>query len=145
MKIKLPSFAGIKRWWRPYHWWEGLLQFCRQNWKLLVAWGGIVVFIVAGHFLHLKDAVIVVVVFIFGLLSQAFSGLVALIALVPIVGPLIAKVLMLPIFWLLNALGYIVSVVAIKKGYKRDVINYRLLTIAFLIGFGLGFIIAQFF
>lgn len=135
----------MKQWWSPHHWWEGMLQFCRQNWKLLAAWLGIALFIVVGHFLHLKEAVIVVVVFVFGLLSQAFAGLVALIALVPIVGPLIAKVLMLPVFWILNALGYFVSVAAIKRGYKRDVINYRLLTIAFLVGFAVGFVIAQFF
>lgn len=145
MRFNLPNFSKIKHKWHPRHWWDNLLQFCRQNWRLLVTWLVIIVFIILGYILHIKKTIIVVVVFIFGLMSQAFSGLIALIALVPVIGPLVAKVLMLPVFWILNALGYFVSVAAIKKGYKRDVINYRLLTIVFLIGFAVGFILAQFF
>ncbi len=80
---------------------------------------------------------------IFGLISQAFIGLLNMIALIPVVGPLVAKVLALPFYWLLNALGYFVSVIAIKKGYSRDVLNYRVLTIVFLVGLLVGFVIGK--
>lgn len=145
MAFKLPRLPRFRLRIHPRHWWESILQFCRQNWRFLATWCGIILFIILAYFLHIKKAIVVAVVFIVGLMSQAFSWLVALIALIPVAGPLIAKVLMLPVFWILNALGYFVSVVAIKKGYKRDVINYRLLTIAFLIGFAVGFIFAQLF
>ena len=80
---------------------------------------------------------------VFGLVSQAFIGLINLIALIPVVGPLVAKVLALPIYWILNGLGYFVSLIAIKKGYSKDVVNYRVLTIVFLVGVAVGFIIGH--
>jgi len=33
--------------------------------------------------------------------------------------------------------------VAIKRGYKKEVINYRFVTMVFLTGFAVGFIIAK--
>ena len=83
-------------------------------------------------------------VVVFGLITQAFVGLISIVALVPLVGPIIAKLLALPIFWLINALGYFVSVIAIKKGYSKDVLNYRVLTIVLLIGIVIGYIIGKF-
>jgi len=122
---------------------QRLKDFFCSNWRLIVTWLIIISVIVVGLLLHIDKGILVVIVFVFGLLAQAFTGLVALIATVPIVGPLIAKVLTLPIFWILNGLGYFVSVVAIKKGYGKDVINYRFVTIIFLIGFAVGFILAK--
>jgi len=53
------------------------------------------------------------------------------------------KIFSLPIFWLLNSMGYFVSAVAIKRGHKKEILNYRVITTIFLIGFALGFIIAK--
>jgi hypothetical protein len=52
-------------------------------------------------------------------------------------------VLALPIYWILNALGYFVSLIAIKRGFSKDVINYRVLTIVFLVGIAVGFVIGK--
>jgi hypothetical protein len=84
-------------------------------------------------------------VVIVGLASNAFAWLMGLIGLVPFVGPLIVKVLAIPFIWLLNAIGYLVSFVAIRRGYSRDVLTYRGLTIALLIGVGIGFVLAKIF
>jgi hypothetical protein len=65
------------------------------------------------------------------------------IALVPIIGPLIVKVLSIGFIWILNAVGYLVSLVAIKRGYSRDVLTYRGVTIAMIIGIVIGFIIGK--
>jgi len=53
--------------------------------------------------------------------------------LIPILGPVIVKVLSIGFIWLLNALGYVVSYVAIKRGYSQDVLTYRGLTVALII------------
>jgi hypothetical protein len=45
----------------------------------------------------------------------------------------------------LNALGYFISIIAIKKGHTNVVISYRLLTIVFLTGIAIGFIISRLF
>jgi hypothetical protein len=66
-----------------------------------------------------------------------------LISLVPIIGPLLVKVLSLSIIWLLNAIGYLVSYIAIKRGYSKDVISYRGLTIALITGIVIGFVLAS--
>lgn len=110
---------------------------------MFVIWSVIITLIAIGFYFKIDKEIITVLVVVLGVLGNAFIGLAALISMIPVLGPLIVKVLSLPIFWLLNSLGYFVSVLAIKKGYKRNVINFRIITIVFLIGFAIGFIIAK--
>lgn len=78
-----------------------------------------------------------------GVVSNAFLWLLAVIGTVPVVGPLIVKVLAMPLIWVLNAIGYMVSIKAIRRGYTKDVVTYRSLTIALLVGIIIGFVIAS--
>lgn len=80
---------------------------------------------------------------LFGLLSNAFAWLIALIGVVPIIGPLIVKILAIPLLWLINGIGYVVSYIAIKRGYSKDVLTYRGLTIALIIGIIIGYILGK--
>jgi hypothetical protein len=112
-------------------------------WKTILVWIIIGVFIAVALHYEVDEAIIGGVVLIFGLITQAFVGLISIIALVPIIGPIIAKLLALPVFWLINAMGYFVSIVAIKKGYSKQVLNYRVLTIVLLIGIVIGYIIGK--
>ncbi len=52
------------------------------------------------------------------LLSNAFAWLLGIIVLVPIIGPVIVKVLSIGFIWLLNAVGYRVPCIAIRRGYS---------------------------
>ena len=78
-----------------------------------------------------------------GLFTQAFAGLVALLAAVPLIGPFIIKIFAIPFFWIVNALGYFVGAVAIKKGYRTEFTKSRVLTLALLIGIIIGYIIGH--
>jgi|TARA_B110000438_G_scaffold64818_2_gene65389 hypothetical protein len=80
---------------------------------------------------------------VIGVFTQAFAGLAALLAAVPLIGPFIIKVFAIPFFWVLNALGYFVGAVAIKKGYRREFTKSRVLTLALLIGIIIGYIIGH--
>jgi hypothetical protein len=84
-----------------------------------------------------------------GVLLAMFSGalawLVGVIGLVPIIGPLIVKILSIGFIWLLNAFGYLVSFVAIKRGYSKDVLTYRGLTVALIAGIVIGYIVGKLF
>jgi hypothetical protein len=80
-----------------------------------------------------------------GLLSNAFAWLLGIIAWVPIIGPLIVKVLSIGFIWLLNAVGYLVSYIAIRRGYSKDVLTYRGLTVAIIIGIVIGFVLGKLF
>lgn len=78
-----------------------------------------------------------------GLVTNAFAWLLALLGAVPLIGPLLVKVLAIPIIWLINAVGYLVSYVAIRRGYSKDVLTYRGLTFAVIIGIIIGYILGR--
>lgn len=84
-------------------------------------------------------------VFVFGLLSNAFAWLLGIVAVVPIVGPLIVKALSIGFIWLLNAVGYLVALIAIKRGYSKDVLTYRGLTMALIVGIVIGYVLGRLF
>ena len=115
----------------------------RQYRNVLFLWGGIVVGILLLLYFGVDNKIIALTTITIGLLTKAFAGLGAVIALIPIAGPLIIKVVTLPFFWLLNGLGYFVSIIAIKKGYNSEMINSRVLTIALLIGVLIGYIVGH--
>lgn len=78
-----------------------------------------------------------------GLYTGLITWLLGVIGLVPVIGPLIVKVLTMSFIWLLNAIGYLVSYVAIKRGYSKDVLTYRGLTIALIVGMIVGYVIGR--
>ncbi len=120
-----------------------LKPFFKSNWKHLVGWTLFIIAIIAALHFGVEKKVVVLVTILLGVFTQFFAGITALIALVPFIGPLIVKVLAIPFFWLLNGLGYFISIVAIKKGYSRELIGSRVLTLAVLIGLVLGYIIGH--
>ena len=114
-------------------------------WRIILIWGIIVLFVIIALHYNIDKTVIGGIVVIFGIITQAFTGLIGIISLIPLIGPLIAKILALPLFWLINALGYFVSIIAIRRGYSKEVINYRILTVVLLVGIILGFILGKIF
>jgi hypothetical protein len=118
-------------------------DFFLAFWKTILIWVIIGIIIFVGIKFDIDNTVIGGVVVLFGLITQAFVGLIGIISLVPFIGPMIAKVLALPVFWLINALGYFVSIIAIKRGYSKDIVNYRVLTVVLLIGIVIGFILGK--
>jgi hypothetical protein len=116
-----------------------------KNYKIMIPiWLGLLGLIWLGIYLGVDKRAIAGVIFLLGLFSNAFAWLLGIVALVPIVGPLVVKVLSLSIIWLLNALGYLVSFVAIKRGYSRDVMTYRGLTVALIIGIIIGYVLGKY-
>jgi hypothetical protein len=105
--------------------------------------------ILAGLFLlglnfNFDTYVIVIALSIVAFLTKAFTGLLTLMGVVPFIGPFLVKILSLPIFWLINGLGYFASLLAIKKGHVKSVITYRIITISFLIGTLFGYVLARY-
>lgn len=115
-----------------------------RNWKIMLPlWLGIGALIWLGLRFNVDHRVIAGSVVVIGLLSNAFAWLAGIIALVPVIGPLIVKVLSVGFIWLLNAIGYLVAYVAIRRGYSRDVLTYRGLTIALIIGIVIGYVLGK--
>ncbi len=120
----------VKPWWR--------------NWKVMLPlWLAIGGLAWLGLHYNVDRRVIAGGVVVVGVLSNAFAWLVGVIALVPVIGPLIVKVLSIGFIWLLNAVGYFVSYVAIRRGYSKDVLTYRGLTVALIIGIVIGYVLGK--
>lgn len=118
-------------------------EFFSNYENAIFTWFIIVGAIGLGIHFSVDRRIIAAVVILIGIAGHAFAALVAGISLVPLVGPLIAKVLTLPFIWLLNGIGYLVSVVAIKRGYSKEVINYRMATVTLIIGITVGYILGK--
>lgn len=115
-----------------------------RNWKVMLPlWLGMAVLVGLGLYFDVDRGVIAGSVVAIGLISNAFAWLLGVIALVPVIGPVIVKVLSIGFIWLLNAVGYLVSYIAIRRGYSRDVLTYRGLTVAVIIGIVIGFVLGK--
>ena len=44
---------------------------------------------------------------------------------------------------MINLTGYITSIIAIKKGYKKTIINHRIIATTLIIGIGIGYILGN--
>lgn len=110
---------------------------------MLPLWIAMGVMVWAGLYFNVDRSVIAGSVVAVGLISNAFAWMLGVIALVPVIGPLIVKVLSIGFIWLLNAVGYLVSYIAIRRGYSKDVLTYRGLTVAVIIGIVIGFVLGK--
>jgi len=118
----------------------------RGAWKLMVPLSIMLIAVIyAAVYFGWDVKAVAAGVVVFATLSNLFIWLLGIIGLVPIIGPLIVKVLSLSIIWLLNAIGYLVSYVAIKRGYSKDVLTYRGVTIALIAGIVIGYVIGHYF
>jgi len=122
--------------------------FGRFNWKdwriMLPVFLVLAALIYVGYRYHIDHKVILGSTVLIGLLSGAFAWVVGIIGLIPFIGPLLVKILSIGFIWLLNAVGYLISFIAIKRGYSKDVLTYRGLTISLITGIVIGYIIAQY-
>ena len=120
-----------------------LYPFIISNPKTILTILGILLAVYLMIVFKLDVRAIAIITLILGYITNIFAGLTALIALVPLIGPLIVKVFTIPFFWLLNGMGYFTSAYAIKKGYGEDVAKHRLITLALLTGIVLGYILGH--
>ena len=118
-------------------------QFIKSNPKTILTLSGIGISVYLMLDFNLDVRAIDIITLLLGYITNIFVGLTTLVGLVPIIGPLIVKVFTIPFFWLLNGMGYFTSAYAIKKGYGRDIMSHRLITIVLLIGIILGYILGH--
>ena len=91
----------------------------------------------------INERIIILATLVLGVFTQIFTGITSLIAIIPFFGPFILKVISIPIFYFLNALGWIVSAIAIKKGYVNELSRSRTVTFALLVGIIIGYILGN--
>ena len=117
--------------------------FWAHNRRTLIGLGILLVIVVIGIVLGLDARLVAALAALFGLLSNTFAGLAALIALIPWAGPLILKVLSIPFIWLMNGAGYFTAIFLARRGHKRSVVDSRVLTVVLLVGVVIGYILGK--
>ena len=123
--------------------WPSIRDFLRTYWLSFTIAGGLAAMVGVGLHFQVDLKVLALLTLIAGFITNGFVALATLTALIPVVGPLLVKLLSLPIFYLFNGLGYFLSLLAIKKGYGTEVVSYRLITIMFLVGVVIGYVIGN--
>jgi hypothetical protein len=118
-------------------------QFLTNYRVAIFAWLLIALLIEAGLYYRVDKSVVALAVLSVGVVGQAFGALVVWIGFIPLVGPMVAHVLSLPFLWLLNGVGYLVSILAIRRGYSKDVLNYRIITITLMFGITFGYVLGK--
>ena len=118
-------------------------QFLTNYRVAIIAWLLIVLLIEAGLYYRVDKSVVALAVLSVGVVGQAFGALVVWIGFIPLVGPMVAHVLSLTFLWLLNGVGYLVSILAIRRGYSKDVLNYRIITITLMFGITFGYVLGK--
>ena len=91
----------------------------------------------------INERIIILATLVLGVFTQIFTGITSLIAIIPFFGPFILKVISIPIFYFLNALGWVISAIAIKKGYVNELSRSRTVTFALLVGIIIGYILGN--
>ena len=91
----------------------------------------------------INERIIILATLVLGVFTQIFTGITSLIAIIPFFGPFILKVISIPIFYFLNALGWVISAIAIKKGYVNELSIGRTVTFALLVGIIIGYILGN--
>ena len=118
----------------------------KLKWKILV-WVILVIALSLAFFYGrqygINQRIIILITLVLGTFTQIFSGITSLIALIPFFGPFVLKVISIPIFYILNAMGWVVSAVAIKKGYVNELSKSRTITLALLVGIIIGYILGN--
>ena len=109
----------------------------------IIIWIFVTLIISTAIIYGIDKKLIVFIAFIFGVFTEIFAGLGVIVAAIPLIGPMIIKIVSVPVFWILNALGTLVSGIAIKKGYATELARGRIMTLALLIGMVIGYIIGN--
>ncbi len=122
---------------------QKLKSFLYNYSNAIFSWLVIALLVTVGLYFNIDEHIVGAIVILVGFLGQAFGALVAWIALVPLIGPIVAKVLALPFIWIINGIGYLASAVAIKRGYSKDVLNHRVITVTLVVGITLGYVLGK--
>jgi len=120
--------------------WRVLFYPSKRN---IVVWAVIGTFIVVGWVLHFSKELLAIVLLLGGLFTQAFTFVISIVAMVPLVGPIVVSILTWPILFIIKGVTFIMTYFAIRRGYGRDIIRANVLASTFFVGTIFGFILGR--
>lgn len=111
--------------------------------KNVIVWVIIGTFIILGWVFHLSKELLAVVFLLGGLFTQAFTFIISLIGMIPLIGPILVSVLTWPVLFIIKGSTFIMTYFAIRRGYGRDIIKANVIASTFFVGIILGFILGK--
>ena len=99
------------------------------------------ILITAGIYLRWDKWIVGGILLLLGFLTQAWVSIISLIGGIPGVGHIIVRFIALPLLLIINGIGNMVAFFAIKMGYRREIMDTKLLTWVFILGAIIGFIL----
>ena len=111
--------------------------------KRFIAWIILIIISVVLISLNIDKRIIAIVSIVIGWLTNAFLGASTIIATIPLVGPIIVKLVSIPFFWLMNGIGFFSSAYAIKRGETQLALTHRLVSVVLVVGIIIGYVLAH--
>jgi len=117
--------------------------------KIFLLWLILFLIIFLAFKVHLDKKITASLVILYGLITPVFYGIISMLgvwlAAIPWIGPIIIKIISIPVFWILHGTAYLGSIIFVAKGEPKKAIDARILTLVFFVGFILGYIISKIF
>ncbi len=120
-----------------------IIQYIKNHPKFTFAWIIVIISVMIMLSFGVDKKLLAIITLLIAWITNAFIGIGSFISLIPVIGPIIVNLFTIPFFWLMNGMGYFSSAYAIKKGYKRNFITHRLLTLMLLAGIIIGYILGH--
>jgi hypothetical protein len=121
----------------------------RRHRRFLLFWTVLLLLVGLGYALKLDRHLVAALAILWGLVTPiftaAFAFLVGILGATPILGPVLVKVITLPIVLLIQGLAFIASLVGVKLGHGRKVFEARVAATILLIGVVIGYILGKLF
>ncbi|MEO0236908.1 MAG: hypothetical protein ABIN35_01575 [candidate division WOR-3 bacterium] len=122
---------------------EFFKDYYKRNKLLILIFLSLLLLVFIVFEFNLNKPIAALLILLVGMITHMFTELLALLALVPIIGPVLVKIISLPFIILLNGITYLVSFFALKKGYKMEMLKSRSFTTTLLLGILIGYILGK--
>ncbi|MEO0233690.1 MAG: hypothetical protein ABIN39_06460 [candidate division WOR-3 bacterium] len=122
---------------------EFFKDYYKRNKLLILIFLSLLLLVFIVFEFNLNKPIAALLILLVGMITHMFTELLALLALVPIIGPVLVKIISLPFIILLNGITYLVSFFALRKGYKMEMLKSRSFTTTLLLGILIGYILGK--
>lgn len=122
---------------------EFFKDYYKRNKLLILIFLSLLLLVFIVFEFNLNKPIAALLILLVGMVTHMFTELLALLALVPVIGPVLVKIISLPFIILLNGITYLVSFFALRKGYKMEMLKSRSFTTTLLLGILIGYILGK--
>ena len=124
-----------------------VLGFFKRHYIAFIAWSSVVIIVGISYYTGFDKQITAGLIILVGLVTQIFSNffnyLMGFVGMVPVIGPMIVKIVTLPFFLIINAVSFIVAFFGLRRGEIKAVASSRLVVTTLLIGIVIGYIIGR--